>query len=827
MFSSSRTCLSTTFKKAPSSWIPSQSPEPLLFLYPRWFATTSRRLQQAAALLQTSGQDPSGTADQDDTVTEAQESSQPSIQNGHISRVQSSKWPIKPSHVETPDKGRLFELFRQSREGNPRDVNPQSRKRKSIAMKTRFHPTAISMMWIANKLHQLEEEVVPSDHNALDETTLHLRQETVSTLAGTLKENMWIYHIGTGCEVHVLPSYESDQDGLRNIILRGSQAAREAAKKDLLTFEVFVRSQSVAKGPSPVRESKFAISELGKRREALYQPDNDVGVRDFMDVVKNITSMQMSRGSRRHLFADGSTKNETIASALLELFGTRRSRYASVAAVNEALRFLNTHTELTGTLALVHARAKELGLKLDIQSYNTLLESAMKGNDEAKINSLLSEMRRSRIGPDGKTWATLLSHTRTLRECQQLLAYAKKIQMLKDPYANNSFAQAIVERMFPKVLYASTGVRRFINFMDAALGEHWMSVRPLNRMIYYCSEYSNWEAASQLMTYAKSRQVELTSTTLTYLLHLTRRKGSIKSSILLLQSDLASMRGRNDHLAIPFVFATAWQRRCHNVCRVLWYYAASHGIITYTMQNMVATSLLEPMSEKPATRKGMWYASAGKVIAGLPVDTQARVNRAASAASLPANATEILSNFTPVDGARWEQRNLAYKVMENDLKAWRYLKPMPWEQLLDRIEQAYAMDIDWRRNMSSPEMTVADMLQKAIDVPLCQLDRPREPTVRAADISGDPQSSISTLCQGGPDGTFDHGDSREPKSAEHHTTASTDVDVIVITIDTRGLRRLPSLALAILQRSYSAIVNALRASQGDTGLGGSPGCALA
>jgi len=563
---------------------------------------------------------------------------------------------------------------------------------------------------------------------------VELQRETVYRLTGSLGANAWLHQVGRGCEVRILEECAKNRDKCV-VILHGTTQARG------LTREYLLEADRDLANSAPWRltpkdnsaEVRFVLSSLkwhyrttDVRRANMVEHPQGWNVRSFADVVETLTTMRIPHQLQRELYEGTDTHNRTVAQVLESLFSDPRSEpFISTRALNYALQFTGKHTEIGDTSTFVFEKVRSIGLSIQVDTFNILIEESLRQNNLEYYRSLVASMQRMGVVPNGMTWVALLRVTKSLAGRRAILQHIRT-RWRKDPAIWKQVAIEFVSTDFARLVRLEKSFDYFLNLMDHTFPSSWLSARCINRMLNVCAKKKLWDVVPRILDLAERRGGHFNTSTQTFLLKIFQKRGSLRDSIDLLESHFAKTIGRDNAFAIPIVFMTAWNNRFYNVCRVLWRYAAVHGNITSTMQRIVALSLIRNNDESNDSASHLWRITAGKMIVGTDLDMSdlapqyEHLNREALT-----DPMKVLARWTPDDGSRQEQLSLAYTVMQRDLTAYKHFWPFWPQQLFDLLRRAYKIDCGWMHEKKVRKYSDLEwMMESAIDVPLQRLADP-------------------------------------------------------------------------------------------------------
>ena len=548
---------------------------------------------------------------------------------------------------------------------------------------------------------------------------------TLYELTGSVDQNAWIDPIREGCKIKVL-GRSNVNEANATLSLQGSGRARELAKQYLQAVSNTEPSEALPTGLGDRLQEPLRPVLSGRkphfgekytcRADAIERP-RAWTVRSFAEYVETITSMHIPALIGRKLYAGTPSHNETVAKALVEVFSDPTADGAlSTRALNQALKFTCKHFEISSTTDLLFRRARSIGLDLGAETFNLMLGQALEQNNIHRFRYLLFEMQQLGVNADGMTWVALLSATK-LRDARSVIIGHMKSRSLMSLSVQRAVVSNLIKTEFARLVKAGGGLQKFQDLMTAYGVSEWMDGNSFPQMLSICADEGLWNTIPQLVELSDQQVIRTKPAVLTHLHRSFRRRGSTKDSITLLSSHFAKTVGSDDAYVIPIVFLTAWNGRFYNVCRVLWHYAATHGIIPFRMKAIVALSIMKNKDRVRSAGPALWWTTAGKVIFGL--DRQPSFEAEEGDDGLGAEgAMDMLIHWTPDGDARQEQLTIAYDALGRDLDAWRRYIPMRSQQMVDLLREAYERDCTWMKENVAGEKGLSWMLEHAIDVPL-------------------------------------------------------------------------------------------------------------
>lgn len=562
-----------------------------------------------------------------------------------------------------------------------------------------------------------------------------LREHTLLRLTGTAHENAWIHNSREGCEVHVLPKAPGS-NGLREVLLYGSQAARQVTNEYLRAEDEQLHAATGANDEDLERYIRWVPSDAdfdpdtpdALRADQMPVPE-EWSVKAFAIYVEDLCAMKSTRGLQRELYPGQETLHRNVATVLEQLFTTEElTPYLSSHAFNLALQFTCKRSELGSTTELLYNRAKQAGLHRQIWLFNLMIERALKMKWMDRLADLVKDMLAAGVVPDGMTWSKLLLVSPTTFARRHILDFILQAYSEEFTAVLAHLAQRLVEQEMVRIVRRPDGIQHFLERMDSGFGPDWLTSRTLDKILKTCADHQLWQAADEILDLAAERKIEMLPSTAKALMYLHYQRGNLNAAIDLLQSPRILELGYVSTYAIHWAFLTAWRQQRYNVCRVLWQYAATRGLISHQMQSRVYTSLIRNQHLAALPEHQSWEDAAGKLIIGTDLDTtnfDAQFPRLSRYFSTTKNPLQWLGQWTPNNGTREEQISLAYVMVHRDLKAWKVLKPLSRHDLPELLNAARRKDQAWVLEKFDKHATLAEMLANAIQIPLVATDQHR------------------------------------------------------------------------------------------------------
>ena len=580
----------------------------------------------------------------------------------------------------------------------------ESHSRSKTAFRERYKPGRVDWLPYARRLVDIK-----SKQDELFTTSVEVSNTFLQRYTGSERPNMWIQRTGSGSEVRVLSTQaEGTAEGLRRMLLQGSLRAVELAKGDILKLQ----------------HDHEANDQLSPDPPRLIEAAEDdyltvASIASFTRYVFRATNENVPR-HREH--STGRPWHQVAAEKLVAVFTTpATSIYASTVALNRALAFLRTRTELLGTATVLYNRAKQMGLHMDCTSYNLLLAPALWSNDTERVRQLLSDMKTTGTVPNSHTWSLFFRSCRHPSERAVMIELMTEADVRLTPQAKAAMSTSLIRRNFYWMSDSSDEVHLLVSLLDKTFGPEWVNAQSYSLMVNMCHRRNlRRQVLPVLESLAEdglgSNQSSAAEATFKTQLH-----KSMFDSVEWLIS-LRSQTGRATRKwMVSDMFMRAWDTKHANICRVLWCYAATHGWLTWHMRNAVNEALLRNTIEQKNSNARRASRLMARIVIGLDLNTEGFHE------SFPllskrfegiANPMLWLSEYTPDDGTRDEQLSLAYVIMSRDLSAHEKYAPMSKAMRNSLLRVAVVKDATWIRRRWWDAQTPSDLVEKSIPIPL-------------------------------------------------------------------------------------------------------------
>ncbi|RMD42013.1 hypothetical protein DV735_g3100, partial [Chaetothyriales sp. CBS 134920] len=561
------------------------------------------------------------------------------------------------------------------------------------------------------RLSALPRTRPPRDGN---DRSVKLTTAFVKHYTGSNRANSWIEDVGSRAVVELHPSPSPEKQACL-AFLHGSDRAVELAKLRLSNLQA--EFESVGPRGSTAHAADLTLNTIDS-------------VSSFAQFVKQTTNRHIPPAIQRD---GGRSFVDSMSDALMAMFEHPvASRFASIVALHDALRFLcrhNYHAAAERAHSLYHI-AKSLGLIPGISTFNILLESAIRTGNAKRALFFLREMDRENISPNSHTWTLLFS----IRAISNKSAILQIIMESGIPMNRQGFAvitRAAITDLLPNRRPSCADLQTLFADLEHIFGPDWLTLDSYHHLLRLYSFNPREGVVALLNDLPAKHGLKLVPGSFPYLEALKRTSAITPDRISHFIAALQGPRYTRQWLILPRFFKAAWRRSFYNMCHVLWSFAATRGLITQQMQRLVNRYLVDGGAH--TSSRTVWRKRIGsRIIVGgqLPKGEQdVSVMRdvfpkLAKRFPEQVDARRWLTGFTADDGTRDEQMSLFFATLHDEIGAWKRFKPMSYDALQSLLQKAYEMDRRWvseGKLEGLSEEEVSQAVDQAIRVRLTRL----------------------------------------------------------------------------------------------------------
>ncbi|KAI2624995.1 hypothetical protein GGR54DRAFT_594438 [Hypoxylon sp. NC1633] len=353
---------------------------------------------------------------------------------------------------------------------------------------------------------------------------------------------------------------------------------------------------------------KYKNYTLTKRADEIARPTEWTKV-TFEEYVAALVHGQVPTHLARSLYPGNSPDHQsTVISILTELFTSEHTKEAaSVSALKMAIRYIESrgfgfHQKSRD----IFIQAESMGLPMDAEIFDIFLVTASKAKALINFNSILRMMVRKGYPPQSRAWAAFMEMVQDPKVKRSMIQKLIQAGYNRNPAIRRTIVRQIamnnLEKLFtdplPPALEAEKLVdgpldslqktardRQELSTQDKELviqdyiedqnkhGSGWLDTMTLNRIVDVLGAHKRVDLCfGFLEVVSASRVVSADVVTLnTILTHVSTPEllAEVLQSVLRFWPKLTP-----DNVTYEILFRTAWKRRCPNMLRVIWRYAA-------------------------------------------------------------------------------------------------------------------------------------------------------------------------------------------------------------------------------------------------------------
>ncbi|KAL1961256.1 hypothetical protein VTO42DRAFT_3202 [Malbranchea cinnamomea] len=556
---------------------------------------------------------------------------------------------------------------------------------------------------------------------------IYVSESVIVELFGHEFENKLGLDVGTGCHVTVVNKMESDAQGRRKVVLKGSPRAIELAERQIqAASEVdqhspFPRrnqgSNSIVRPVwANIRDIKSTVRTMKVQRRPVDVPrPSEWNVKTLANYIDDLVRCELPESKMRLYYDDESAFYEETADIILNLLSDPGvHKFVSSKVVRTVISFFVHHQNLTSLNRLLPMFD---GL-MTTRAFNELLRAASRRSDLFLFMNYISLMMHAGVVPNGWEWVHFLKGIQSSKIRSYMLLHLKQLGVLQPPHILKAAVASSLQDSF--AFHVSTGkdVFAYLEGLERVFG-NWISSQAINNLILEAGWMRSPEAMAAILEYCRRKDIPLDNMSLIYgLLYFVDTK-RFKAGIEFFLDMVQTRRVRRTDVSMQLLFVLAWKRRAYNVTRLIWRYCCLEGSVSEAMQEMVSRSLIRNTPVEPKNQGDIWRKTIGKVVVGVENDL-------VLSGVDPANPDHLLEpqfavenpklppKIFPANSSRPEQVQCAKQLLDKDLESCeKYEAFMAFE---DMLWPAMQRDLEWgpHARQRGPEW----LAENAIRVPV-------------------------------------------------------------------------------------------------------------
>ncbi|KAI5286993.1 hypothetical protein KEM54_006330 [Ascosphaera aggregata] len=617
----------------------------------------------------------------------------------------------------------------------PRTVHSTPRSDSAV----RARKTADQQHWqeILDTLLDLTKPTVNTeDPDAIEEVLIP--ETTVVKILGDVGENKFYMNNLNGCMVHVLPRTNDYNGTHRKIVLHGSPVSRRLTLQMLqdAVAETPLKGELPSSSSSPSSSSqslKISFAWDTSRNPKLRQQRADAlphprvwNLKSFNHFVSDLASIPMTHGAHRTLYKYGERHTHVVRNILYHLFDDPAT--ASLISTH-ALNVLIAYFDKNGALPqfwMLYPRVEPL---MTTRTFNTLLKHAALKGDLRLFHDIINKMRKAGTKPNGLTWVCFLKASRLKAARTSIMRTMYQLGLLENDHFLQSAVPTIISRDFYFCTRLGMTAFEFIEYVNSKLGIRWFSKMAAREMIYVSIIFRNSASIISVLEHCDRSGVTPDSWTLSQVLRHFSAMQDFVGGMTFFFHAYRRFKMRAGYETLDYLFSLAWNCQALNTCRIIWWYACLQNRATWSMRSKVLQSLENNAHSNNGDQSRYWYASAGKLIAGIETRALIRILNKESNASFrtfmeadkprgyfkkyPLRIIDQLGVYLPKGSLRLQQCNIARCIVKSDLGAsLRWQTKAPFIKMLVDAANMDARSDDLSSDDGSAENMIRIPLSK-------------------------------------------------------------------------------------------------------------------
>ena len=435
----------------------------------------------------------------------------------------------------------------------------------------------------------------------------------------------------------------------------------------------------------------------------------------FLTYVEDLTTSSVSRIMHHRLYGASESHVAAIARILEELFCDPSLQVClTVRAFDTACVFLVKHGFIPTTRVLF-TRMDQLGLSFNAETFNAILRGAASHKDLRNYTLFLEIMVRRGVKPNGETWIALLMAIHTKAVKLLIVTTMRERGLLDLTSILKDAVNQIVGDELVTHLDRGQEVTAFLDIMDRQYGSDWPSVSAGNRILDELGERGLLLQSVDMLGFMEQRGTKPNAVTLNTLLGHCSRQRNMDGAIQMLrifESSFGVFPGENHFHEL---FMLTWENQLLNCCRVVWRYACMAAAVSYPTQKLVMDSLARPIPGQQKSMRGAWRCTVGKCVVGVGHGDGSPDNalELGTVQQLVAMAEAATTSDQDPDFVK-----LTKRLLSEDLEAAEHYRPK--SGLAAKLLEAFAMDRRWVREDIWKDSSTMWKIENGVDIPVAR-----------------------------------------------------------------------------------------------------------
>lgn len=604
-----------------------QHHEPLLFLYPRWFATSVQQ-QPRTATTQAPAEDRDASL-----LRKSHEFNQ-------ISRP-SRQAEVSIADARDPDSRPSTKLVRRIMSKTEHATRKAKRRQESHRKYTDADD------WRTAFNHLRKHTPTGSNHHVKQLERLKMPKGMMGYYTADHDQLFLDIYLTTDCHVHIERYYGDEKARFKSLTLAGMPAAIRAAKQRLNDFikvepaaaarnadgtmrQPHIKSTHTARDKLRTVYAASSVKPVPRRVSDIQEPESWTIV-SFANYVEDLVDSTPDRSQRRKFYPPtNSSPNQpghvdSVTIALLALFTKPTTHpYLSNYATATALNYLAHHRRIPAIRRIIESLDTSTASNstpyplLTTRVFNTCVRAARDASDLHNYTFLLELMLSRQCLPDWETWCSLLSlvYQRSPRDAKNVVLKSMRGKgLLANPQAKMEVAAVCVRADFTDWVDRGGSTNAFIQHYDRLMdGQNWLDSKVANRMLAVRCERGQFSDALSILNILRARGRLPTEVSLNTLVE----SAAAQNNMIAVLDVIKDVIGKDIRRKIKFqervythLFRMAKRQQDYNLLRVVWRYACLTGKVSYEMQSDFERTIIwyaPQLSTSDSARSDAMYA---------------------------------------------------------------------------------------------------------------------------------------------------------------------------------------------------------------------------
>ncbi|KAI9887193.1 MAG: hypothetical protein M1823_001020 [Watsoniomyces obsoletus] len=455
----------------------------------------------------------------------------------------------------------------------------------------------------------------------------------------------------------------------------------------------------------------------------------------FAEYIDQLCQRGMPRMTHRVLYVKPEEHCQEVMKILHELLQDSAVRPAiTLPAFHDILRFLIHHQQHC-TVRVMMAYADDMGLALDATTFNISLQGLRATRNIQPFASILRDMLDHGLKPTGETWVAFLMCVDSVEVKQYCIGMMRRLGFLDHPPTLEDAVGQVVPDALAQWLDQGRSLEDFLQYMDHELGPLWLSTSAANKMLREVGRRGWIGECLGIWDVLRDRGVTFDIVSFNTLLSRCTAGSFAGYAFQVLDRAVQVVKFGERHQiprdAVSYQILMRMARNCrlYNTCRVIWRYACMEGMVRFPMQVRVHDSLGTNTSRAGNPALDLWEKTSGKVIVGIPYpdkEFHSGWTSTGDEQEVVAQTRKIMTElcqWTYFPDDRLPQKDLAKGMLERDLEAWHWVRPV--RPFVEMVEEALDLDYQWmeQEKTSGELMSGIWRIEHAIDVPVMARER--------------------------------------------------------------------------------------------------------